>query len=68
MSQADFNFDEFSGDSAVPVNDEVIVETKKVVVYRKQPVNVYSLLLIISFILMLIATILLFMEVGRFDK
>jgi hypothetical protein len=68
MSQVDFNSDLLGGESLDEGGEEILVAPKKAVVYRKPAPNIYSLLLIISFILMLISTILLFLEVGRFDK
>ena len=36
-------------------------------VYRKQEFNIYSFLLILSFLMLLISIILLFLEVGRYE-
>lgn len=67
MSQADFNFEEFGGESDDRNDEEIPVTPTKPTVYRKPAPNIYSLLLIISFILMLISTILLFLEVRQFN-
>lgn len=71
MSQVDSDFDNLGFDQPIegdfPPSEEVVPSKPPAPKYRKQEINVYTFLLITSFVLMLIATVLLFMEVGRFS-
>lgn len=70
MSLADSNdfeatdFDSPFGAQADQPGDFVVKPTQ---VYRKQEFNIYSVMLILSFLMLTAATILLFVEVGRFE-
>jgi hypothetical protein len=69
MSLADSDFESTGFDSAFdsPTDQPGDFVVKPTQVYRKQEFNIYSVMLILSFLMLLAATILLFVEVGRFD-
>lgn len=72
MSQADSDFDNFgiegNFDSNPQPAEPAAAVTKAPKVYRRREPDVYTLFLVISFVLLLISVILLFIEVGRFER
>jgi hypothetical protein len=69
MSRVDSDFEnagfDAPFDAAPDETQNVFVQPKPV--YRKQEFNFYSLMLILSFVMLLTSIILLFVEVGRFE-
>lgn len=72
MSQVDSDFEavEFGNafEETPGAEQPQDVVAKPVTAYRKQEFNVYSMLLILSFLMLIISIIFLFIEVGRFEK
>jgi hypothetical protein len=70
MSLADSDFEAVGFDNVFEENaadqpQNVVVPLAPV--YRKQEFSIYSFLLIISFLMLVVSIIFLFMEVGRFE-
>ena len=68
LADSDFEavgFENVFHENAADLPQNVVVPPAPV--YRKQEFNIYSFLLIISFLMLVVSIIFLFMEVGRFE-
>jgi hypothetical protein len=69
MSLADSDFEAVGFDSAFEEasGEQSVAPVLPSKVYRKQEFNIYSFLLILSFLMLLVSIVLLFLEVGRYE-
>lgn len=69
MSLADSDFDAVGFDNAFEEapGEQPLVPVSPSKVYRKQEFNIYSFLLILSFLMLIISIVFLFLEVGRYE-
>lgn len=69
MSLAGSDFEAVGFDSAFEESpgEQPVVPASPAKVYRKQEFNIYSFLLILSFLMLLMSIVLLFLEAGRYE-